>query len=167
MHQAFVETDAEPKITWLYSHEEPEAAEAAVRLDPETTEIEALKRGLVFRNTKIRPVDVEVLTDREAFSSLVIMRRYSIVGSWEEFLTIWRRVVPVRARHGFECLFAVADRPQDMLTWAFTFDGTFDEFAAAQRPYYQDPDRVALRGVFDYMADYAIHPARQLHIPEC
>lgn len=33
---------------------------------------------------------------------------------------------------------------------------------AAQRDYYRDPERVALRGVFDHMADYSIHPATQL-----
>lgn len=164
-HQAFVETDAEPKISWLYSHAEPEPAEAAVLGDLEGKEIDALKRDLVFRNTKVRPVDVEVIAERVDTPGIVIMRRYSIVGSWAEFLSIWRRIVPVRARHGFDCMFAVADRPENMFTWAFTFDGDWEDFAAAQRPYYRDPDRVALRGVFDHMADYSIHPARRLVVP--
>jgi len=41
----------------------------------------------------------------------------------------------------------------------------WSDFGAAQRPDDADPDRVALRGVFDSMADYSIHPARQLPIP--
>ena len=44
-------------------------------------------------------------------------------------------------------------------TWAFDFDG---DFADSQRDYYRDPNRVRLREVFHYMADYSIHPARQL-----
>ena len=78
---------------------------------------------------------------------------------------VYKRQVPVRARHGFDCMFAVADRPENMFTWAFTFDGDWEDFAAAQRPYYRDPDRAALRGVFDHMADYSIHPARRLVVP--
>lgn len=162
MHRAFVETDAEPKLTWLYSHPDPDGGERALSLDPQTRAIAARKAGLVFANTLVRPVEVEVMTERADPARLAIMRRYSIVGEWEEFLTIWRRIVPVRQRYGFECLFAVADREKDMFTWAFSFDGAWEDFPAAQRPYYHDPERVELRRVFDYMADYTIHPARQL-----
>lgn len=165
VHRAFVETDAEPKITWLYSHPEPEAAEAAVRADPAFAELTVRKTGHVFGNTTVRPVEVEVMTEPGDLTRTAVMRRYSITGSWDEFLAIWRRIVPVRERYGFPCLFAVADRPKDMFTWAFGFDGAWADFAAAQRPYYHDPERVALRGVFDYLADYSIHPARQLPLP--
>ena len=72
------------------------------------------------------------------------------------------RIVPVREQYGFRCLFAVRDEPTDMFTWAFDFAGSWEEFPAAQRPYYHDPARVDLRGVFNFMADYSIHPARQL-----
>ena len=37
--------------------------------------------------------------------------------------------------------------------------GEAGDFAAVQRPYYRDPERVALRKVFDYMADYTLDPA--------
>ncbi|SDB93061.1 hypothetical protein GA0111570_109101 [Raineyella antarctica] len=90
------------------------------------------------------------------------MRRYSIVGEWSEFLAVWRRIVPVRERRGFCCLFAVADEAEDMFTWAFDFDGDWADVGPAQRGYHQDPERVGLRRVFDFMADYAIHPATQL-----
>ncbi|MFT3833362.1 MAG: hypothetical protein QM711_08585 [Micropruina sp.] len=94
----------------------------------------------------------------------VCMRRYSIVGDWTAFLAIWRRIVLVRERYGFRCLFAVADEPKDQFTWAFDFPGGWDEFTEVQRPYYADPERVALRGVFDYMADYILDPARRLTV---
>lgn len=168
VHRAFVETDAEPKFTWLYSHPDPYAGQSALHADPEAAEVDKLKANHVFRNVKIRPVRAEVLTDPDPArmaERIAIMRRYSITGSWSEFLNIWRRIVPVREKYGFHCLFAVADEPEDMFTWAFDFAGPFDDFAAAQRPYYRDPQRVALREVFDYMADYTIHPARQLPIP--
>lgn len=165
MHQAYLETDAEPKLSWLYSHPDAAAAELSVQNDPRTAELAALKAPHVFGNLKIRPVQVEGMTGQKAAARTVIMRRYSIVGSWREFLEIWRRIVPLRQRHGFPCLFAVSDRPENMFTWAFGFDGDWNDFAEAQRPYYRDPDRVPLRRVFDYMADYAIHPARTLPIP--
>lgn len=166
VHRGFVETDAEPKVTWLYSHPDPEAAEAAVRADPASADLDARKARHVFHNTVVRPVEVEVMTESVDRTPTVIMRRYSITGSWDEFLAIWRRIVPLRERHGFPCLFAVADRPKDMFTWAFGFDGAWADFPAAQRPYYHDPERIELRGVFDYMADYAIHPARELPLPD-
>lgn len=165
IHKAFVETDAEPKFTWLYSHPSPADGEAAVRADPETVDLEAARAPHVFRNTLIRPVTFELPSGSTDPGRLAIMRRYSIVGSWDEFLGIWRRIVPVRELQGFPFLFAVSDRPSHMFTWAFGFDGAWDDFPAAQRPYYRDPSRVALRGVFDYMADYSIHPARQLELP--
>lgn len=168
VHRAFFETNAEPKFTWLYSHLDPDAAQAAVQTDPETIGLDARKANHVFRNVKIRPVRVEALTQLDPTSAerrLAIMRRYSITGSWSEFLDLWRRIVLVREKHGFRCLFAVTDEPENMFTWAFDFDGRFEDFPMAQRPYYRDPERTALRGVFDYMADYTINPATQLPIP--
>ena len=161
VHRAFVETDAEPKLTWLYSHPDADVAAEAVRLDPASAELAARRAPHVFRNVTIRPVRPEIMTEPADLSQTAIMRRYAITGSWSEFLEVWRRIVVVRERHGFGCLFAVADEPHDMFTWAFTFDGDWADFPAAQRPYYRDPERVTLRGVFDYMADYSITPAHQ------
>ncbi|ROR54584.1 hypothetical protein EDD41_1808 [Luteococcus japonicus] len=173
-HRAFVETDAEPKLTWLYSHEgDAAAAEAALARDPEQRDLDGLKAPHVFRNLLVRPVDVEfaptVATPESVAGSdgrqrIAIMRRYSIVNGWDDFLDVWRQIVPVREQYGFRCLFAVADRPRDMFTWAFDFDGEWADFPAAQRGYYRDPARVQLRKVFDHMADYSIHPATQLLI---
>lgn len=161
-HRAFVETDAEPKVTWLYSHPDPEVGERLV-------EQVAAAQPHVFRNTLVRRVRPEVVTHATASTiagRIAIMRRYTIVGGWPEFLAIWRQIVPVRERYGFRCLFAVVDEPADLFTWAFDFAGEWADFPAAQRDYYRDPARVVLRGVFDHMADYSIHPATQLLLPE-
>ncbi|MFZ2165246.1 MAG: hypothetical protein WAV45_07260 [Propionibacteriaceae bacterium] len=163
--RAFVETDAEPKMTWLYAHPDESAGLASLAADPDHHALQDATAPHVFRNATIRPVDVEILTESADLGRLAIMRRYAITGSWDDFLAIWRRIVPVRERHGNECLFAVADRPTNMFTWAFGFGGDWSDFPESQRAYYRDPERVALRGVFDYMADYAIHPARQLALP--
>ncbi len=163
VHRAFAETDAEPKLTLLYSAEPDQLA--AYQADPQTAALADQARGHVFTNLLVRPVEVEVMTEPTAESvagRIAIMRRYRIVGSWDGFLAVWRRIVPVREQYGFRCLFAVRDEPTDMFTWAFDFAGSWEEFPAAQRPYYHDPARVDLRGVFNFMADYSIHPARQL-----
>ncbi len=166
VHRAFVETDAEPKITMLYSHPDPAAGAAALATDPTAQEVAASAAPHVFRNTTLRPVRPEVMTELTDASLTAIMRRYAITGSWGEFLSIWRRIVPLRERHGFPCLFAVSDEEKDMFTWAFGFAGAWADFGPAQRTYYDDPERIALRGVFDYLADYSIHPARQLELPD-
>ena len=160
-HAAYQETDAEPKITWLYSHDDPDAGIAELEADPRMTDLVEKTAPHVFGNTLVRPVRVE-LPPREADGRTVIMRRYRIVGEWDAFLDVWRRIVPVRERHGFGCLFAVEDRDDHMFTWAFAFEGDWADFPEAQRGYYADPQRVELRGVFDFMADYSIHPAVRL-----
>ncbi|GAA1394407.1 hypothetical protein [Luteococcus peritonei] len=171
--RGFVETDAEPKLTWLYSP--PSGGDLAQQLaeladDPEQQALAEARQQHVFRNLTIRPVEPELLTRATPESvagqvvaeKIAIMRRYDITGDFDDFLAIWREIVPVRERYGFGCLFAVSDREQGRFTWAFDFDGDFADFPAAQRDYYHDPQRVRLREVFHFMADYSIHPARQL-----
>lgn len=161
--QAYLQEHAEPKLTWLYSHPDPDAGAAALASDPESVALQARLAPHVFGNLVIRPVTPELLRERpEAPDRTVCLRRYSIVGDWTRFLAIWRRIVDVREKHGFRCLFAVADQPKDLFTWAFDFAGQWADFGALQRDYYQDPDRAALRGVFDFMADYSLDPARRL-----
>lgn len=164
-HRAFLETLAEPKLTWLYSHPDPAAGERELVADPRWADLARRMAPHRFGNLLVRPVRVEALTRADAASvagRIAILRRYSIVGGWDAFLDIWRRIVPVRERYGFRCLVAVADEPKDMFTWAFDFAGSWAEFPAAQRDYYHDPARVDLRGVFDHMADYSVGPADQL-----
>ncbi|MDO5534597.1 MAG: hypothetical protein Q4F65_08100 [Propionibacteriaceae bacterium] len=161
LHRLFVETDAEPKVTLLASHPEglfPDGSTLPVRQP-------AALAPHVFRNAVTRPVRCELLTSASESSidgRIAIMRRYAIVGGWDRFLAIWERIVPVRERYGFRCLFAVSDVPHDLFTWAFDFAGAWENFPDAQRGYYADPERVSLREVFHHMADYSIHPARQL-----
>ena len=160
LHRLFVETDSEPKVTLLASH--PGAVAVASASVPG---VPAEVAPHVFGNLLTRPVQVEVLTHATPASiagRIAIMRRYSIVGGWPEFLAIWRRVAAIREAYGFRCLFAVRDEPKDLFTWAFDFAGAWEEFPDAQRAYYRDPERVALRGVFDHMSDYSIHPATQI-----
>ncbi|WP_028708134.1 hypothetical protein [Propionicicella superfundia] len=164
-HRLLLETQAEPKLTWVASHPTPVLGDRAVRADPATSDLDALTAPHVFRNEVVRPVRVERLTHATPESvrgRIAILRRYAITNEWGGFLDIWRRIADVRDAYGFRCLFAVADEPKDMFTWSFDFAGDFADFPAAQREYYHDPARIALRGVFDYMADYAITPAEQL-----
>ena len=133
--------------------------------DPDDQALVEHLRPHVFRNVLVRPVRGEIVTDAVT-ERLAIMRRYSITGDWAAFLSLWRRIVAVRAAYGFDCLFAVADEPANLFTWAFDFEGDWDDFAALQRPYYRDPERVELRRVFDHMADYTLDPARHLAIAE-
>lgn len=167
LHQAYLETHAEPKLTWLYSHEDIGAAQRALAADEGWTTLRESSAPHVFGNLVIRPVTprlpLEISPDR---SRTVCLRRYGIVGDWSEFLAIWEQIVPLREKHGFRCLFAVSDEPKDLFTWAFDFAGEWEDFGAMQREYYDDPARVALRGVFDYMADYTITPARALLLGE-
>lgn len=158
--QVYLETHAEPKITRIF--QAPPVVVEQLPIDPELAELATATAPHVFRNRTCREVGVELITEPVAGAQrLAILRRYSITGDWDEFLSIWRRIVPVRAQYGFNPLFAVADRAHDMFTWAFDFGGVWADFPAAQRPYYRDPARVELRGVFDYLADYAITPAKQ------
>lgn len=172
-HQAYLETHAEPKVTWLYSTPpgrelsdlELGHAEAGLRNDPQWQQLEQAKTPHVFRNLLVRPVEQHYLLKPAPMPNAdrtVVMRRYSIVGDWTQFLDIWRKIVPVREKYGFRCLFAVADEPANMFTWAFDYQGNWQEFPQRQRDYYHDPARVELRGVFDFMADYAITPAAVL-----
>lgn len=169
---AFLETHAEPKLTWLHETADAAASDLGLRADPRWAEIEARKAPHVFRNLLVRPVRPELMaipaSDAATIAAetgrTVVMRRYRIVGAWSEFLDIWRRIVPLRERHGFRCLFAVADEGTNMFTWAFDYEGEWADFGAVQRDYYHDPERVALRGVFDYMADYTVTPATRIRL---
>lgn len=91
------------------------------------------------------------------------LKRYQITpDGWDEFLDVWRRIVAVRRRHGFGILVALADREQNMFTWAIDHDGDFD---AAAKAYYEDPERVELEIVERYVTGYEIRKVEQLDLP--
>lgn len=166
-HQAFLETHAEPKITWLYEHDDADEGSWRLRNDPDWLQLQDDAAPHVFLNLVVRPVRVELLSAVAPDPSrTVCMRRYSIVGEWAQFLGLWERIVPLREQHGFRCLFAVTDEPRHLFTWAFEFEGEWDDLPALQREYYQDPARRELNRVFDYMADYTLTPARALPLGE-
>tara|TARA_B110001454_G_scaffold205169_1_gene214535 strand:- start:184 stop:474 length:291 start_codon:yes stop_codon:yes gene_type:complete len=82
------------------------------------------------------------------------LKRYFIKpDTWDEFLDVMRRIVKIRVRHGFGVVFAFADRETNVFTWAVNHPGDFD---AAAKAYYDDPDRVELKIVEDYVTDYEI-----------
>lgn len=83
-----------------------------------------------------------------------ILRRYFIKPEgWDQFLDIWRRIVVVRQRYGFEVLFAFADREKNLFTWAIRHPGDLEEVAAR---YYKDPERIALEIVEEWVTDWEI-----------
>lgn len=88
-----------------------------------------------------------------------LLRRYTIKGGqWDAFLEIWRRIVIVRKRHGFQVLFALSDREENMFTWAIHHPGDIELAAAG---YYKDPERVELEIVERYVTDWKVTTVTQ------
>ena len=83
-----------------------------------------------------------------------LLRVYNIrPDGWEQFLVLWRRIVAVRQRFGFELLFALEDREENVFTWAVSHSGDIDEVAER---YYADPERKALEVIGDYVIGYKV-----------
>jgi hypothetical protein len=69
----------------------------------------------------------------------VQLRRYEVKrGEFEQFVTAWRDLVPIRERYGFEVLWAFINAEESEFTWAVRHDGDFE---AVEREYYADPER--------------------------
>lgn len=82
------------------------------------------------------------------------LKRYAIrPDGWGGFLEVIRRIAVVRRRHGFGILFALADRETNMFTWAIDHEGDFD---VAAKNYYEDPERVELEVVGEFVLSYEI-----------
>lgn len=91
------------------------------------------------------------------------LKRYTIrPDGWEGFLAVWKRIVVVRKRHGFRPLFALVDRKNNMFTWSVEHHGDYD---AAAKAYYEDPERVELEIVGNYVTDHEITRVEQQPIP--
>ena len=72
----------------------------------------------------------------------VQLRRYTLQpGSTDDFLVAWREARVVREQYGFTVALAVVDREVEGFVWVVTHDG---DFAAADRVYYESPERAAL-----------------------
>lgn len=92
-----------------------------------------------------------------------LLRRYVIAADgWDAFLDIWRRIVAVRKRHGFEVLFALSDREENMFTWAIHHAGDIE---AAAQAYYADPERIELEIVERYVTDWKVSTVTQESVP--
>lgn len=92
-----------------------------------------------------------------------LLRIYSIKpDGWEPFLDVWRRIVAVRRRFGFEVLFALEDREANIFTWAVRHDDDIDQVAER---YYADPERKALEIVGEYVLDYKVTRVSRVTLP--
>ena len=92
-----------------------------------------------------------------------LLRRYTIkADEWEPFLNVWRRIVAVRKRHGFEILFALVDREENVFTWAIHHPGNIE---LAAKGYYADPERVELEIVERHVTDWKVTTVIQEPIP--
>ena len=73
--------------------------------------------------------------------STVQLRRYAIQeGEMEAFVEWWRTLVPIREKHGFKVLFAMADQQRNEFIWAISHDG---DFAGSESDYLSSPERAA------------------------
>jgi hypothetical protein len=74
------------------------------------------------------------------------LRDYRIVdGSLDQFVEEWRtRIAPIRRELGFaiERAWTVAD--ESRFVWMLSYPGDWDEFEAADRAYYESPQRAGL-----------------------
>ncbi|MEC3909610.1 hypothetical protein U5A82_03720 [Sphingobium sp. CR2-8] len=92
-----------------------------------------------------------------------LLRVYDIKpDGWEQFLEIWRRIVAVRRRFGFEVLFALEDREANVFTWAVRHDDDIDQVAER---YYADPERKSLEIVGEYVLDYKVTRVSRVAFP--
>ena len=90
------------------------------------------------------------------------LKRYKIKdGGWSEFYEIWKRIVAVRKRHGFNCLFAFEDTENNWFTWAISHE----DMDGASKRYYDDPERIELRIVENWVTEYEIRRVKQIPIP--
>jgi hypothetical protein len=92
------------------------------------------------------------------------LKRYTIrPDGFEGFLALWRDVVAVRRRHGFDVLFAFADREHSVFTWAIGHDGDID---AAAQAFYDDPERLRIGGgLRDHITEFEIRRVEQVAVP--
>lgn len=90
------------------------------------------------------------------------LKRYAIrPDGWDGFFEVIRRIAVVRRRHGFGILFAFVDREKNMFTWAIDHKGDFD---AAAKDYYEDPERVELEVVGDFVTSYEIRKVESISL---
>lgn len=73
------------------------------------------------------------------------LRRYQVKpGEMEQFVEVWKQgVVPARERYGFRVVAAWRSDDDAEFGWLVAYDGD-DSFEAAERAYYESPERAAM-----------------------
>jgi hypothetical protein len=128
------------------------------------------KEAHTLKKNSTRLVTQKIMkpASEDSLEKMVIMRRYNVKNDRNEFLDIWKEIVPVREKYGFPCLFVVGDIEEKAFTWAFTYDDDdFNTFMSeGQAGYHSDSQRVELETVNNYLKAIRLTPARQLLIPD-
>ena len=92
-----------------------------------------------------------------------LLRVYNIrPDGWEQFLELWRRIVAIRRRFGFNVLFALEDREENVFTWAVQHDGDIDEVAER---YYADPERKELEIIGEWVTGHKVTRVARTALP--
>lgn len=82
-------------------------------------------------------------------------------GAREAFVEEWREhVVPLRRRFGLEVLDAYVS--DEVFVWSIAHDG---DFAAAERAYYESPERAAMPNPARHLAEVEQHLVERLAVP--
>lgn len=73
----------------------------------------------------------------------VQLRRYTLApGKADEFLARWEAHIPaLRSQFGFAIKFAYLDRENGVFVWAVAHAGDREAFLAAEKAYYDSPER--------------------------
>lgn len=74
------------------------------------------------------------------------LRDYRILeGQLDRFVTEWERDVrPLRAQHGFTVDGAWTVERESRFIWLLSYEGSWDQFEAANEAYYRSPERKGL-----------------------
>jgi hypothetical protein len=116
-----------------------------------------------FVNPRTQPEMRNEAMTEPAIKLDTLLRVYNIApDGWDQFLALWRRIVVVRRRFGFEVLFALADRQENIFTWAVRHDEDIDEVAAR---YYADPERKELEIIGEFVTDYKVTRVGRVDLP--
>jgi len=64
----------------------------------------------------------------------------------DDFLAFFPNMIPVRHQYGFSVDIGLVDRENNQFVWTSSYDGTVEEFKAAEAIYSVSPERMAVVG---------------------